>query len=331
MRFAQKAEGVNGVVHWSDKDDSFVIENVHEFEKILPKYFNTRNFSSFVRQLNMYEFQKRRNLHDFHEFYHVNFSRKNPELIELIRRKSNHSLLIHRSEYSHNTSQNSLAHQIIELNCQIASMRQAREQLQVHNKYLAEMNKELFINLSLSKGFSFAKMQKLLIIFFVLLEDYNPRCVYGVKMEIFRSNISPNKNNLEMFDLLLRVKNFFGNFFQQMNDPELMSSEYLDKIFDIFCAHIADKNKGRNFETFRPYFNEIAQMLNTTNMSELLLNEKIGIQEVLEAHSKNIYEMKDHFTSQPLLSSNDHLNFSDSQSVAFSWVPSIIKAEKFKD
>lgn len=319
------------MIRWSDKGDSFVIENIQDFEKILPRYFNTKNYSSFVRQLNMYQFQKRRTDNELHEFYHVNFLRREPEKISLIRRKSNPSVSIQRLQPRSSVPVNSMIEKIAELGQQIKSMQSALEQMQLQNKFLAEMNKELFLKLSLSKGFSFAKLQKLLLIFFVLVEDYNPRCVYGLKIGLFRSDIVPSQNQLEMFDLIMRMKNYVDNLIQQIADTELMTSDYLDKIFDTFCAYLSDKNKGRNFEWFRPFFNELEQILDPAKMGPLLLNKNIGIKEILETSSKYFIEMKVMFTSKPLLSSTDCLNINDSQSIAFSWAPSVIKEANPRD
>lgn len=36
-------------VRWSNTGDSFIIESNEEFFKLLPKYFKTKNYSSFVR------------------------------------------------------------------------------------------------------------------------------------------------------------------------------------------------------------------------------------------------------------------------------------------
>lgn len=77
------------ILYWSENGSSFVIENQELFFKMLPKYFKTKNYSSFVRQLNMYDFHKMKNEKGFHEFKHPLFKRGHPELLSQIQRKVN--------------------------------------------------------------------------------------------------------------------------------------------------------------------------------------------------------------------------------------------------
>jgi hypothetical protein len=47
------------IISWTGVGDSFTIKDIDAFQKtVLPKYFNHSKFSSFVRQLNFYGFQK---------------------------------------------------------------------------------------------------------------------------------------------------------------------------------------------------------------------------------------------------------------------------------
>lgn len=39
----------NGIVKWGAQGNSFLISNTEEFIKLLPKYFKTKNYASFVR------------------------------------------------------------------------------------------------------------------------------------------------------------------------------------------------------------------------------------------------------------------------------------------
>ena len=76
------------IIHWGDNGKYFLIENVHDFtEKILPKYYNHNNYSSFVRQLNMYDFHKKKTNSDTQSFQHNKFIKGQKELINTIKRK----------------------------------------------------------------------------------------------------------------------------------------------------------------------------------------------------------------------------------------------------
>ena len=76
------------IIHWGDNGKYFVIENVHDFtEKILPKYYNHNNYSSFVRQLNMYDFHKKKTNSDGHTFQHNKFIKGQKDLMKTILRK----------------------------------------------------------------------------------------------------------------------------------------------------------------------------------------------------------------------------------------------------
>ena len=51
------------IICWNEEGNGFVVKRVNEFsDQVLPKYFKHNNFSSFIRQLNMYDFHKTRNM-----------------------------------------------------------------------------------------------------------------------------------------------------------------------------------------------------------------------------------------------------------------------------
>ncbi|KZT07187.1 uncharacterized protein LAESUDRAFT_118497 [Laetiporus sulphureus 93-53] len=85
-------------IQWTELGTSFVVSNVGEFSRsILGSHFKHNNFSSFVRQLNMYGFHKinrtpraQRTSADVQtwEFSHHKFLRGRPDLLEEIKRKA---------------------------------------------------------------------------------------------------------------------------------------------------------------------------------------------------------------------------------------------------
>ncbi|KAI5123208.1 hypothetical protein M0805_003974 [Coniferiporia weirii] len=85
-------------IQWTELGTSFVVSNVGEFSRtILGSHFKHNNFSSFVRQLNMYGFHKinrtpraQRTSTDAQtwEFSHPKFLRGRPDLLDEIKRKA---------------------------------------------------------------------------------------------------------------------------------------------------------------------------------------------------------------------------------------------------
>jgi len=83
-------------IRWNETGYSFIIRNVQGFShNVLPLHFRHNNFSSFVRQLNMYGFHKvnkntpssKNSENQVWEFFHPKFIRGKPHLIEEIKRK----------------------------------------------------------------------------------------------------------------------------------------------------------------------------------------------------------------------------------------------------
>ena len=81
-------ESYKNIIHWTEDGKYFIISNLHDFtEQILPHYYKHNNYSSFIRQLNMYDFHKKKSGQNEHIFHHQNFIKDRKDLLKLIKRK----------------------------------------------------------------------------------------------------------------------------------------------------------------------------------------------------------------------------------------------------
>ncbi|KAM3141493.1 hypothetical protein pb186bvf_006357 [Paramecium bursaria] len=82
-------KGLSDIISWNNEGNAFLVYNTNELaSKVLANYFKHKNYPSFLRQLNMYNFKKSKNQYGQSEFRHKWFRRGLKSMLQYIRRRN---------------------------------------------------------------------------------------------------------------------------------------------------------------------------------------------------------------------------------------------------
>ena len=306
------------IIHWGDNGKYFVIENVHDFtEKILPKYYNHNNYSSFVRQLNMYDFHKKKsNSEGHHIFQHNNFIKGQKELIKTILRKRkkdknknitslipfNTELVKYNQNYLlndlHNNYNNKIEKkEIIPSDKHSLSLDEEKDNNTQFNQFnvdnieqsLIEYNKKNFLSPSINDQLAAIKLKQNLI-------GNNNNDKININYNLNNNNINNvNINNNKkitkktIYDLLnCLINNVEDNSKKQEKINEKIDSlsnkylEYINKNNALLDEIKSKIDYNKKFETVVCFILEIQKIKNEGSLKNILISNDINNNHIQE-------------------------------------------------
>jgi len=137
------------LIHWSGNGNRFAVTNPDEFARlILPRYFKTSTFSSFVRQLHIYGFQKyapgeRRSVVEFHN---PNFVRGREDLMVKINRRGYRSKEGNMASIKAEMPLKTDIDDIVTLRRQVDDLKEENERLKQRVQLLNDFNSPFWLD-----------------------------------------------------------------------------------------------------------------------------------------------------------------------------------------
>ena len=238
------------IIHWDSDGKRIVISNVNELcNIILPKYYKHTNYSSFVRQLNIYGFTKNKDINKInesecftHEIFNKNITKE--QIIKITRNNKKMKLLSNiikkNREENKNMNEGLLLNE--KDNILITLMNKIQNDEEVLNKLKNEISNIRNENLLLYEKFQIIK-DKFIdhnIILKHLLKKFNIKIVNRKKSS--------------------NIKDLFKKYLYHL------------RIYSPFLT-IKDRNKNnisyrkQNIESFEIYDNNNKQEINSTNFN----------------------------------------------------------------
>ena len=287
-----KKKKYNKIIKWNEDGTIVIILDPIKFSnKILRTFCNHDNYTSFVRQLNLYGFHKNKNIYmnDKEQYYNENFRRDSSiDEIRNIRRKD----LINDND--ENLTEKEKKEQIIHL-AQIDKEGEDEKKIEEYKKIIENGNMnikynihvlEFLIKKNIERNMFYEKIKK------NIYEFKNKNNLKNIKINDFANNnnnlqeINSIKEKNENFKKIERIESFtlnenkrLSNAFKNVNEKKIEKSiDNKNKLKSSFCDDLS---------LFGDNSKNVLNVQSQTRTSFILLN-KSGIIEQNHNNNNNI-------------------------------------------
>ena len=218
-----------------------MILNTQEFLRILPGYFKTKNFASFVRQLNMYNFYKVKSKRNQQEFRHPFFRRDQADDLKYIKRKNVNKKFKECSESPVKEETVHLSN--INVKEQIDKLQGVLDFIAEQNKTLVKTNKDIVAQLYNSKMICEAQIKEFLAMMFVTINISNAKLTNELKD--YLASLKINQSMIPNSVFLERNLTNIDAIIQNNIDKDFSIPSAMEQLLRIYKSYLPNRTVSR--------------------------------------------------------------------------------------
>lgn len=250
------------MICWGSNFDSFVIKDILKFVNLLPSYFTTKNMASFIRQLNLYGFKKKRNNNGIIEFSHPLFVKDHIEDITKIKKvtKQDKDKKL-KEEYDEVKDNYKMLQQ------QYNKMKMELKSLASHNKNLEKYNQGLYNKLKMERKEYKDDLRNLLLLFFNSMKLKTGDLMTVIKNLLLNNKILSGKEK-ELLINSTKIVGLIPIIIEKIIEDKTTKNAFLNKLINLFhFDSIDDKQIKEDLLVF--YKDKLTR--NSENMSKIIM------------------------------------------------------------
>ena len=232
------------IISWNIEGNGIIIKNTIKLcELVLPKFYNHRNYSSFVRQLNLYGFHKSKGmLKEGEGFEHKIFNKNNSkEQIILISLQNKQKRLLYDSLKYNDQENTNNNNDILYLNNENLLLRLLSEKIENNSRDIKELKNEMIALQKINKNLK-DKIQ-------MFQNNFKGHNIFLNKFLKFLDRNNQKSNNIKKTHKSKNIKEFFQKYLYRLKiySPYINVKNYNNNTYEITKKESEEKDTFNNF------------------------------------------------------------------------------------